>query len=608
MPSQSEIVSQIRETLTLTDPELDTSVGSVTRKIIDAVAEAISEAYVDQQILGYTYDIDSKIEGDLDAFVNLFGISRLPGKRASGAVVFARNQSAADQFLTIPVGTQIIARKDAESQPVILQTLTTGFLSIGDTSVSIPVQAVQAGPEANLPAGAVNSLASPISGVATITNPQPITGGTNMESDGELRERWKKTVFRNMAGTEQMYLGLSLDTEGCFAANVIGATKRRREVLQIQSGSATSSNSEAKYVYGGNVYVGRSIDNGDLFVQGLDYSWTNSVPPVVTVLNPEAVPDGTLVEVDYEYVPLMSRNDPEDRITNRIDVWCAGTSLATATQTVVFRPSPVFSSSPDSPYHTGSFVRPDGTRPEANNTFVPLAFGPLISVPDTITAGGTTYGLVDPEHPMGTEANGIIYAYDMVHQEGAFGYSPASLFGLEWDADHRPSSGEALEIEYAYNTVPQNVQRKIDQWRLVGTDARAHQAIRHDIRVNLAVLYSNPLRREQIDVAIAAEIEVLLRQTGLGGAVQPSDILNAVAGVSGVDAVRFQHGGDHSSWDPNSPNSFDVGLQRIVNGNVVESYVDSNGRPLEVRLGDASYPVLGDVRILVRAANNFGAS
>src|SRR5690606_39597085 len=95
-----------------------------------------------------------------------------------------------------------------------------------------------------------------------------------------------------------------------------------------------------------------------------------------------------------------------------------------------------------------------------------------------------------------------------------------------------------------------------------------------------------------------AEIEVLLRQTGLGGAVQPSDILNAVAGVSGVDAVRFQHGGDHSSWDPNSPNSFDVGLQRIVNGNVVESYVDSNGRPLEVRLGDASYPVLGDVRIL----------
>ncbi len=608
MPSQSEIVSQIRDTLTLTDPELDTSVGSVTRKIIDAVAEAISESYIDQQMLGYTYDIDSKFEADLDAFCNLFGISRLPARRANGVIVFARTEDATDQFVLIPVGTQIVAREDPEATPIILQTISAGHLSIGDTSVSIPVQAVQAGPESNLPAGAVNNLISPIEGIATITNPEPITGGANMESDPSLRERWKKTVFRNMAGTEQMYRGIALDNEFCYQVNVIGSAKRNRELLQVASGEATSTLTEARHVYSGNVLVGRNIDAGDLFVEELDYSFANTVPPVVTVLNTDAIPDDTLIEVDYEYVSHDSRNDPNDRITNRIDLWCAGINVSPAAQSIVFRASPVFSASESNPYFTDNFVKPDGSFPEAGNTFVPLAFGPLVTVPSTLSIGGTVYGLIDEDNPMGSESGGIVYAYDMVHQQGPFGWAPNSLFGLEWDADNRPATGAAFEIEYNYNDVPRNIQGAIETWRLVGTDALAHQAVQYNIRVNLVVQYFNSLSREEVDAAIEADLGSFFRRTPIGSVIQPSDILRTVANVSGVDAVRFQHGADHPGYNPSLPNDYDVGLQRIVQGNVVESYVDSNGRPLDIRLGDADIGVFGDMNILVRASNNFGAS
>src|SRR4051794_23694788 len=103
MPSTpSDWAQQMRRALGVSDPDLDTTVGSVTRKIIDVVAEAMSEIDVDKYLLDYQYDIDSKVGTDLDDFVALFGITRLPARRATGSVMFERG-SAADTNLLIPI-------------------------------------------------------------------------------------------------------------------------------------------------------------------------------------------------------------------------------------------------------------------------------------------------------------------------------------------------------------------------------------------------------------------------------------------------------------------------------------------------------------------------
>src|SRR5690606_33433151 len=344
MASQAEIVSAMRKNLAITEPDLDTSTGSVTRKILDAVGEAISEAYVDQHLLTYSYDIDSKTEGDLDASVALFGLSRIPARRATGTVTFSRS-GAADRIIAIPVNFQL---NNAGGPSVAVQTITAAVMDVGDLSVNVPVQAVSAGPDGNIPPGTLYPL-QPLENIATVINAEALTGGAAQETDSELRERWKKTVFRNMAGTESMYLGIALNDPDCSAANVVGASRRRREQLQIVSGEAVSTVTQSQYNYNGSQIVGRNLELGDIAIPGVDYVWNTSVnPPKVDVLSATALPDGTLIDVEFEYVPSASRNDLANNINNRIDVWCAGTRPMEATQTVVFRNTLTFNNTSSS--------------------------------------------------------------------------------------------------------------------------------------------------------------------------------------------------------------------------------------------------------------------
>ena len=53
MASQSDVSSQMIAALGVTAPDLDTSVGSVTRKIIDTVSSQIADASVDTHLLTY---------------------------------------------------------------------------------------------------------------------------------------------------------------------------------------------------------------------------------------------------------------------------------------------------------------------------------------------------------------------------------------------------------------------------------------------------------------------------------------------------------------------------------------------------------------------------
>src|SRR5581483_1585653 len=198
-----EIVGQMRQTLSITDPDLDTSVGSVTRKILDVVAEAISEAYIDQHLLTYSYDIDSKTDADLDAFVQLFGLARIPAARATGTITFARTGDTS-KLISIPVHFQVTT---SGNPPVIVQTVAPAVMDIGALSVNVAVQATDGGAAGNIPPGTLLPL-TPLDGISTIVNAAALTGGAAQETDDQLRARWKATVFRNMAGTEAMYLGV----------------------------------------------------------------------------------------------------------------------------------------------------------------------------------------------------------------------------------------------------------------------------------------------------------------------------------------------------------------------------------------------------------------
>jgi hypothetical protein len=547
--TQADIASQLKAALAVSMPEMDTSVGTPMAKIADAVAATISYAYVDNQLQTYAYDIDSKTDADLDAFCQLFGIARLAAKRASGTVTFTRGSDNTDAVVFIPINFQVTSSTDT---PVIFQTITGATMAVGITSVTVPIQAVDAGPSGNIGPNLINNLSSPIQGVATAVNVSATSGGIDQETDTALRARWKATVFRNMAGTEDMFLGIALNDADCFAANVVTATKLVREQIQVTSGAATSTVNDAKYVFGTPVSFGTDIDNGVVFVAGHDYVFNATIPPTVSVTNSAAIPDGTIAELEYQYTPVASRSDPSTAIVNRIDVWCAGSRAVSAQQSMVFKNTKTFAGS--GAYNLSNFVRPDGTHPTSGNVFLPLAFGPILTMSPTIVVGSTTYGLATVANPLGTVTGGVTYAYQIVHDNTAFGWTPGSSFGLEWNAANLPANNAVFTVgsdgAYTYNEVPLSVQQEIDSWRL------------------LQVLHNVP----------------------------------------GVDNVRFLNGADWPGWSSGTSNSYQVGIQQLsTTGTVQTSYTDSTGRPHDVLFTDSQVPQFGASVYIQRAQNSFGS-
>lgn len=586
------------------EPNMDTSIGTPLRKILDVVGESIAEAYTDSHLINYQYDIDSKIGGDLDDFVALFGFQRIQAQRAQGTVTFSRpnDQTAQTTAQVIPPGTQVVA---LGNPLVYVATTVSAVLSPGQLSVEVPVQAINAGSSGNVAAGMLTTPATSISGITSMTNTQGLTGGAPQESDTQLRARFKQTVFRSLAGTRAMYEGIARDilqdpalisSRAVSKVEVYGSSRRWREQLQFTGGVANSTVGDAAYIYKDNAYVGPNIDAGQLLVANVDYRLvpvnpadrTNATLQIQAISS--AMPDG-LYDVDIEYVPQYSRNDPAatrfptGAINNRVDVYVNGRINDTATQSVVFSDSVLFNTTT---FNRSLFIQgnPANGIPPVGNIFIPLTFGPVVSVPPTISVGGTTYDyMVD---------------YYICWQNDCFGRSPKSLFGLSWNPAKRPPNGSSFSLTYTYNRVARDVQDAIDNWRLVGTDALAHVGREVPLLFNFAILYDRRFDKSTVDTEINTALSEFVSGIGFNSPLQISDVLQVVHNVAGVDNVRMLGSAD---------DAVKYAICRMsafaLTPTVVSIYA-TGGRANDVYFSGNEYPTLHSVRIIQKAANSFG--
>lgn len=131
--------------------------------------------------LYYNGYIDFATGNSLDHLVALLGIRRKAATPAEGAVLFSR--PAPGQTITIPAGTRVA------TQDLALVYQTTQTADLTGTSVSVPVIAVAPGAAGNVAPTTIIRLVDPISGVTAVTNPGATSGGTDAETDPELRHR-----------------------------------------------------------------------------------------------------------------------------------------------------------------------------------------------------------------------------------------------------------------------------------------------------------------------------------------------------------------------------------------------------------------------------------
>lgn len=238
MATQQELALQMLQQLRLLDPAMSGEVGTPERKIIDTVAQALSENQIDFNVVSGAFDIDAKFGSDLDKFLAIFGFGRQQARAATGFVKFSRVTASAYDIV-IARNTQVVAPSvtlDGGTTIVSLSFLTTEPVTLpaGSLSATVPVRCATNGTVGNVAAGQIIQFGStPILGITDVTNEVATEGGIDQESDDEYKIRFKNTVFRNLSGTQDQFLALAVSTQNTTKANVVGPISRYREYIQV---------------------------------------------------------------------------------------------------------------------------------------------------------------------------------------------------------------------------------------------------------------------------------------------------------------------------------------------------------------------------------------
>lgn len=275
-PSQSDIASQIIAALNVAEPDLDTSVGTTARKIIDATANQISGAYADNNISASSSDVTNLTGSALDNYVGNFGMARFPAKNASGLVIFSRPPSVTATVLpdvTIPGGT-IVATTD--QNPITFSVMFNAVMPGADLNIVVPVVAVVGAAAGNVAAGNISVISTPVAGISSVANPLAMSGGADAESDTALIARFQQTNFRGFTGTTANLVGVSLENPNVERVNAIGARQTTMVQVQITGSPGTGSTEpiEWPYIYSDNMFFGSDISNGDLLNPASQYTAT----------------------------------------------------------------------------------------------------------------------------------------------------------------------------------------------------------------------------------------------------------------------------------------------------------------------------------------------
>jgi uncharacterized phage protein gp47/JayE len=143
----------------------------------------------------------------LERHASLKGLSRkLP------AVSTGNGALAGPNGTILPAGT-LVQRSDNQ------QFITTAAVTILATSIAVPLAATLGGTAGNTAAGSTLTLLNPIAGVTLVIDANGLTGGTDVETDDELRARLTG-VWQNppQGGAQSDYEGWALAVPGVTRA------------------------------------------------------------------------------------------------------------------------------------------------------------------------------------------------------------------------------------------------------------------------------------------------------------------------------------------------------------------------------------------------------
>jgi len=541
------VAKEILAKLAITAPGFSLELGTPERKIVDAVAEAISESYIDQYLVGSLLDMESKAGLELEQWVGIFGFGRLQGRKATGTVRIELN-TANVQDLSIALGSQFYTRQSLPSSgnPLFFSSTQAVTIPAGSYVVDVPMECTVVGTLGNVPPDTIVYVGD-VLGASSVTNLQAFTGGVDVETDEELRQRFKNTFLRSVCGTPDWYLGLCYQNKYVSKAACFGPIAKYATQIQVSSTPTTLDNeitADIKYAWDGDYHVSVFKNLGQqnevFYRRGVDFQWVAGANPQFSRISNGALTVGDVVDLEFEYTTRSSRNDPSRGVTNKVDVFVNGADPYTVTERTVITATTLSSTSTNQLF-AGNFVRVGTTgNPTAGNRFTRLGSTPVISFPSIITVTTVINGIpTATNYVQGQDFHLLRPALESnPNASTLLSGSPYEVSGIEWTPSG-PAIGTNVTLSYVYNRVPEMVQAVIKTSKQVTTDVMVHQAAYQYIRVYLSVEYDRGFVVQQVNNAIQERLKSYFAGLPYGAWIEVSDLTLAVHQVLGVDNVRL---------------------------------------------------------------------
>ncbi len=526
MQTPDTISAAILATLATTAPQLSCAIGTPERQIVDACAAQISAAYISQYLTGGMMDINTKSGLELDQFVGLFGFGRLQGSPATGVIVMTLT-SPSSSNLVIPLGTQFYT-----TPGLTATTTTTNFsstqavvLPAGSFTVSVPVVCTTVGTTGNVAPDSITSQSAAI-GATSVTNTAAMTGGTNVETDAQLRQRFMDTFLRNISGTEDWYINVALQNNSVSRVAVYGPVSLYVTQIVVPNTVLTLPvTADVKYCWanGNSCFTGIGTASETFYSPVDDYTLTSGASPVFTRNPAGALVVGQVVDLEFQYTTQSSRNDPANNITNKVDIFVDGVAPFAVTEISVLT-STTLSGSSASPLWIGNFERVGAAGPPvATHRFQRLGSVPVVTFPSTITAASVVYTL--NTH------------YYLLQGTTSLQGSQLEVAGIEW-LSSGPANNTQLTLNYTYNQVPQLLDTVMRSSKQICTDVLNHVAEYQYVTTCLTIEYARTYAITTVNTAIVNRLQIFYQTLGFGAVIIFSQLEAAIQQVLGVNEVH----------------------------------------------------------------------
>ena len=511
--------------------------GTPERKIFDACSEAISAAYVSQYLTGSLLDIDTKVGLELEQFVGIFGFGRLQGRPAKGVIrMELQSQQSSTVDTPIPVGTRFSTVPGMAGTEGALSFATTGtaVLTAGTYSVDIPVECTVNGSIGNVPPDSIAAVDAQY-GASKVTNRSAMTGGVDTETDAALRQRFKDCLLRNIAGTADWYMSLALQNVNVSRARVVGPVQLYKTQVEVTSNYFAIPCSGVKHIWedSASVFTDLGQSTERFYVPDTDFVISGVTAPNFTLPTNSGLSIGDVVDVEFQYTPVASRNQPENKITNKVDVFVDGIDPFPVMERTVMTDT-TFSPVNSEKLYNQNFERVGSNEtPALTSRFIRLGSVPVVSFPDKITIAGTLYKQGEDFYLVRPTTR------NEYNETTLLGGSHREICGIEWLAGHGPATGTKMTLKFVYNRVPEVVNSLIMQNKQVTTDVLVHQANYLYIQPCLSIEYDRAYSVSTINASIINRLQKYFQGLGFGASVKMSNICLAVQQCIGVVDVKL---------------------------------------------------------------------